>query len=51
MIEKNAFELVKQYISGWQKNNIQLITGCLAETCIVIESHGSIYHGIHDIER
>jgi hypothetical protein len=51
MIEKNAFELVQQYITGWKQNNLQLITSCLAENCIVIESHGPVYHGINDIEQ
>jgi hypothetical protein len=51
MIEKNAFELVQQYITGWKQNNLQLIISCLAENCIVIESHGPVYHGIHEIDH
>ncbi len=35
MFEKNAFDLVQQYITGWKSNNIQLITASLAEHGIV----------------
>jgi len=51
MLEKNAFELVRQYISGWKQNDLHLITSCLAENCVVIESHGPVYNGIRDIEK
>ncbi|MCC2667089.1 MAG: putative cytosolic protein [Gammaproteobacteria bacterium] len=51
MTGKIARELVQQYIEGWKQNNIQLITSCLNQDCIVIESHGPRYHGVSDIER
>ena len=51
MLEKDASELVEQYISGWEQNNLQLIISCLSENCVVIESHGPTYHGIRDIEN
>lgn len=51
MIEKKASELVQQYILGWKQNNLNLITSCLSEDCIVVESHGPTYHGIRDMEQ
>jgi hypothetical protein len=51
MIEKQAFELVSQYLEGWKQNNLNMIKSCLKEDCIVIESHGPTYHGIRDIEN
>ncbi len=50
MIEKNALELVMQYINGWKQNDIRMITSCLTEDCAVIESHGPTYYSIHNIE-
>jgi hypothetical protein len=50
MVEKDAFEVIQQYINGWKQNNLKMITSCLIENCIVIESHGPTYHGIRDIE-
>ncbi|NNM60512.1 MAG: nuclear transport factor 2 family protein [Legionellales bacterium] len=50
MIEKFAVDLTQQYISGWKSNNLAMIISCLAENCIVIESHGPTYHGISEIE-
>lgn len=49
MVEKDAFELMQQYIKGWKQNDLKMITSCLIENCIVIESHGPTYHGIRDI--
>lgn len=51
MFEKNALELIQQYMSGWKQNNLRLITACLAKDCVVVESHGPTYHGISDIEQ
>src|SRR3990167_11060138 len=48
-IEKIAFNLIQQYIDGWKQNNLTIITSCLAENCIIIESHGPVYRGISDI--
>lgn len=50
-MKKIAFALIKQYVTGWQQNNIQQICECLAENCTVIESHGPIYQGIQDIKQ
>lgn len=51
MIEKNAFDLIQQYINGWKQNNLPMITSSLDENCLIIESHGPTYHGIPDIEH
>jgi ketosteroid isomerase-like protein len=51
MNEENAFELVQEYMLGWKQNSIDVIKSCLTEDCVVIESHGPIYHGIGDIEK
>lgn len=44
-------ELFQQYVNGWKQNHLPLILSCLAEDCIVIESHGPTYQGITDIKR
>lgn len=48
--EKEAFELTQMYINGWKQNDLKMITSCLTENCIIIESHGPTYHGMRDIE-
>lgn len=51
MLEKDAFNLIEQYVNGWKQNDLALIISCLTENCVVIESHGPTYHGIADIEN
>lgn len=51
MMEKIALELVSNYVTGWKQNDIQQIFSYLLEGCVVIESHGTTYHGIKDIEN
>lgn len=51
MIEKDALELIKQYVNGWKQNNLESITSCLTQNCIVIESHGPTYQGISRIKE
>lgn len=48
--EKEAFELTQMYINGWKQNDLKMITPCLTENCIIIESHGPTYYGMRDIE-
>jgi ketosteroid isomerase-like protein len=51
MTEKTALQLVQRYMDGWRKNNLETITSCLINDCIVIESHGPTYHGIAEMAR
>lgn len=51
MNEKTAFNLIQQYIDSWKQNDLPLILSTLVEDCVVIESHGHQYQGIHEIER
>ncbi|MBY0545528.1 MAG: nuclear transport factor 2 family protein [Gammaproteobacteria bacterium] len=51
MQEKDIFNLVQQYINGWKQNDLPMIISCLAENCVVIESHGPTYNGISNIEN
>jgi ketosteroid isomerase-like protein len=51
MDEKHAFYLVQQYFKGWEQNNLTTIKSCLSDDCVVIESHGPTYNGIHKIEK
>lgn len=50
-MKKIALKLIQQYVAGWKQNNLRKITSCLTENCIVIESHGTTYNGIQDIEH
>lgn len=50
-MKKIVLKLIRQYVDGWKQNNLQKITSCLTENCVVIESHGTTYNGIQDIER
>lgn len=50
MNAQESLALIKKYISGWKKNDIHLIISSLHRECIVIESHGPIYHGINDVK-
>lgn len=51
MLDKDsALILIKQYMEGWKKNDLCLITSTLDDKCIVIESHGPTYYGIDDIQ-
>jgi hypothetical protein len=49
-MKNTAFELVNQYVTGWKQNDIKQICSCLLENCVVVESHGTTYCGIQDIE-
>ncbi len=51
MTKDMAFNLVQQYMQGWEQNNLFLITSCLAEDCIIVESHGPTYHGTKAVEK
>ncbi len=51
MNEKNAFNLISQFINGWKQNNLQMIVSSLDEHCQVIESHGPTYDGISEIKH
>lgn len=51
MIETIAFKLIQQYINGWKSNDLSMIISCLAQDCIVIESHGPKYEGVSDIQH
>ncbi len=51
MTEDIAFNLVKQYMQGWEQNNLSLITSSLSENCIIVESHGPTYHGKEAVEK
>lgn len=47
---KDARKLIQMYVDGWKANNIDLICKPLAENCLIIESHGPIYHGLTDVK-
>jgi hypothetical protein len=51
MSKDTAFTLIKTYITGWQQNDLALITSCLAENCVITESHGPTYYSIAQIEE
>lgn len=51
VIEENAFNLIQTYINGWKQNDLPMIISALAESCVVIESHGPTYQGITEIKN
>lgn len=44
-------QLIRHYIDGWKKGNLQKITSVLTGNCIIIESHGPKYKGLKEITK
>lgn len=38
-------KIIQSYVEGWREGKEEKILGCLAEDCIIIESHGPTYRG------
>lgn len=50
-MKRQVRELVEQYIDGWKENNVEKIIKPLAHDCVIIESHGTTYHGIEQVRQ
>ena len=51
MLKIGAQSLIKQYVNGWEENNLEKILGCLSKDCLIIESHGPIYRGKDSVKN